>query len=123
MISPALHPYPIRAACEPRRRWAFALTPRSIALLIVGFALLVPGFWDGRLHHRRLAATHDQLAAYRLALRRCRRVQGNRCQRQNTQTYPHTLIVGQACWPVPFVLVHPRTIFLLYPPPAATSAL
>ena len=49
MISPSLHPGPIRAACEPRRRWAFGLTPRSIALLTVGFLWLIPGFWDGRL--------------------------------------------------------------------------
>jgi len=55
MISPALHPDPIRAACEPRRRWAFALTPRAITLLLVGFALLVPGFWDGRLAYTMLA--------------------------------------------------------------------
>ncbi|MGA2169923.1 MAG: DUF58 domain-containing protein [Terracidiphilus sp.] len=49
MISPSLHPDPIRAVCERRRRWAFGLTPRSIALLTVGFLLLIPGFSDGRL--------------------------------------------------------------------------
>jgi uncharacterized protein (DUF58 family) len=49
MISVSLHPDPVRAACEPRRRWAFGLTPRAIALLIAGFAWLVPGFWDWRL--------------------------------------------------------------------------
>ena len=49
MIAPSLHPGPIRAACEPRRRWAFGLTPRSIALLTTGFLWLIPGFWDGRL--------------------------------------------------------------------------
>ncbi|MGB6686416.1 MAG: DUF58 domain-containing protein, partial [Terracidiphilus sp.] len=48
MISPSLHPQPVRAACEPRRRWAFGLTPRTIALLIAGFAWLIPGFWDWR---------------------------------------------------------------------------
>jgi uncharacterized protein (DUF58 family) len=47
MISPSLHPESITAPCEPRRRWAFGLTPRTIWLLIAGFALLVPGFWIG----------------------------------------------------------------------------
>ncbi|MGO9636527.1 MAG: DUF58 domain-containing protein [Terracidiphilus sp.] len=37
------------AVCERRRRWSFGLTPRSIGLLIAGFAWLIPGFWDGRL--------------------------------------------------------------------------
>ena len=36
MISPSLHPEPVRAACERRRRWAFGLTPRSLGLLIAG---------------------------------------------------------------------------------------
>jgi uncharacterized protein (DUF58 family) len=49
MISPSRHPDPVRAACERRRRWAFGLTPRAIALLTVGFLWLIPGFWDGRL--------------------------------------------------------------------------
>jgi len=49
MISPSLHPDPISAACKPRRRWAFGLTPRAIALLLLGFVWLVPGFWDSRL--------------------------------------------------------------------------
>ncbi len=48
MISPSLHPDPIRAASERRRRWAFALTPRTIALLIAGFLWLIPGFWHWR---------------------------------------------------------------------------
>jgi uncharacterized protein (DUF58 family) len=55
MISPSLHPDPISAACEPRRRWGFGLTPRTIWLLIAGFLLLVPGFWDGRLAYSMLA--------------------------------------------------------------------
>ena len=55
MISPSLHPDPISAACEPRSRWAFGLTPRAIWLLIAGFLLLVPGFWDGRLAYSMLA--------------------------------------------------------------------
>ena len=49
MISPSLHPDPVSAACEPRRRWPFGLTPRTIGLLCVGFFWLIPGFWDGRL--------------------------------------------------------------------------
>jgi uncharacterized protein (DUF58 family) len=49
MISPSLHPDPISAVCERRRRWSFGLTPRSIGLLLLGFVWLVPGFWDGRL--------------------------------------------------------------------------
>jgi uncharacterized protein (DUF58 family) len=49
MISPSLHPAPISAACERRCRWGFALTPRSIGLLLLGFVWLVPGFWVGRL--------------------------------------------------------------------------
>ena len=55
MISPSLHPEPVRAVCERRRRWPFGLTPRTIWLLIVGFAWLVPGFWDGRLAYAMLA--------------------------------------------------------------------
>jgi len=49
MISPSLHPAPVSAACVRRRRWSFGLTPQSIGLLLVGFAWLIPGFWDGRL--------------------------------------------------------------------------
>ncbi|MGA2537631.1 MAG: DUF58 domain-containing protein [Terracidiphilus sp.] len=55
MVSPSLHPGPIRAAFEPRGRFAFGLTPRSIALLTIGFLLLVPGFWEGRLAYSMLA--------------------------------------------------------------------
>src|ERR1035441_8605477 len=49
MIAPSLHPGPVRAQCERRRRWGFGLTPRAIGLLTAGFLLLVPGFWDSRL--------------------------------------------------------------------------
>ena len=49
MIAPSLHPGPVSAVCERRRRWSFGLTPRCIGLLLVGFAWLVPGFWDWRL--------------------------------------------------------------------------
>ena len=55
MIAPSLHPGPIRAACERRRRWAFGLTPRAIGLLLVGFLSLIPGFWIGRLAYSMLA--------------------------------------------------------------------
>ncbi len=51
MISPSLHPEPVRAACEPRRRLAFALTPRAIVLLVAGFLLLIPGFYVDRLSY------------------------------------------------------------------------
>jgi uncharacterized protein (DUF58 family) len=55
MISPSLHPDPISAVCERRRRWGFGLTPRSIGLLLAGFVWLIPGFWDGRLAWAMLA--------------------------------------------------------------------
>ncbi len=54
MISPSLHPDPVRAACQPRRRWGFGLTPRAIGLLAAGFLWLIPGFWDGRLGYAML---------------------------------------------------------------------
>ena len=55
MIAPSLHPAPVRAAFEPRSRWAFGLTPRTVALLLVGFLGLIPGFWDARLAYSMLA--------------------------------------------------------------------
>jgi len=55
MIGPSLSPAPVRAACEPRRRWGFGLAPRSIALLIAGFVWLVPGFWEPRFSYGMLA--------------------------------------------------------------------
>ncbi len=55
MISPSLHPGPIRAAFEPHKRWAFGLTPRSIGLLLAGFLGLIPGFWEARLAYSMLA--------------------------------------------------------------------
>lgn len=54
MISPSLHPGPISAVCERRRRWGFGLTGRSIGLLTAGFLLLIPGFWDARLSYTML---------------------------------------------------------------------
>jgi uncharacterized protein (DUF58 family) len=55
MNHPSLQPSPIRAACQRRRRWAFGLTPRSVGLLVLGFAWLIPGLWDGRLAYGLLA--------------------------------------------------------------------
>jgi len=55
MISPSLHPGPVCAACQQRRRWAFGLTPQSIGLLLLGFVWLIPGFWDGWLAYGLLA--------------------------------------------------------------------
>jgi len=45
----------VRAACARRRRFGFGLTPRTIWLLIVGFAWLIPGFWRGELAYAMLA--------------------------------------------------------------------
>lgn len=55
MIAPSLQPEPVRAVCEPRRRWGFGLTPRSIGLLAAGFLLLLPGFWDSQLSYAMVA--------------------------------------------------------------------
>ncbi|HEY1904311.1 MAG TPA: DUF58 domain-containing protein [Terracidiphilus sp.] len=55
MISPSLHPAPVRAAFEQRSRWAFGLTPRSITLLLIGFLGLIPGFWEPHLAYSMLA--------------------------------------------------------------------
>jgi uncharacterized protein (DUF58 family) len=55
MISPHFHPASIRAACEPRSRWGFGLTARSVTLLIAGFVFLIPGLWDERLAYGMLA--------------------------------------------------------------------
>jgi uncharacterized protein (DUF58 family) len=54
MIASSLHPGPVSAACEPRRRWSFGLTPRVIGLLTGGFLLVLPGFWDSRLGYTML---------------------------------------------------------------------
>ncbi len=45
MISASLHPEPVRAACGPRGRFAFGLTPRAIWLLAAGLLLALPGFF------------------------------------------------------------------------------
>jgi uncharacterized protein (DUF58 family) len=55
VISPSFHPGSVSAQCEARGRSRFGLTARSIALLIAGFALLIPGFWDERLSYAMLA--------------------------------------------------------------------
>jgi uncharacterized protein (DUF58 family) len=55
MIAPSFHPAAVRATCEPRGRWSFGLTARSVALLIAGFGFLIPGLWDQRLSYAMLA--------------------------------------------------------------------
>ena len=55
MISPSFHPTSIRAKCEPRSRWGFGLTARSVALLIAGFVFLIPGLWEERISYGMLA--------------------------------------------------------------------
>jgi hypothetical protein len=35
MIPPSRHPEPVRAVCQPRGRFAFGLTPRTIGLLAI----------------------------------------------------------------------------------------
>lgn len=54
MITPSLHPEPIRAACERRRKLAFSLTPRAVTLLAAGFLLLIPGFYVAKLSYAML---------------------------------------------------------------------
>ncbi|MGA7339316.1 MAG: DUF58 domain-containing protein [Terracidiphilus sp.] len=49
MSASSLHPEPARAACVPRGRFAFGLTPLAIALLAAGLLLALPGFFDARL--------------------------------------------------------------------------
>ena len=50
----SLRPDPVRAVCEPLRRWGFGLTGRTIGLLVAGFALVIPGFWYGPLGYAML---------------------------------------------------------------------
>lgn len=54
MSAGSLHPGPVRAVCERRRRWSFGLTPRAIGLLTVGFLLLIPGFYEARFSYAML---------------------------------------------------------------------
>jgi uncharacterized protein (DUF58 family) len=55
MISASLHPEPMQAACGPRGRFAFGLTPRTIWLLVAGLALALPGFWSAWFGYGMLA--------------------------------------------------------------------
>ena len=55
MIAPQFHPGEVRAQCEPRNKLSFALTPRTIALLLAGFVFLIFGLWDVRLSYAMLA--------------------------------------------------------------------
>ena len=54
MIAPSLHPATMSAACEPRRKFAVALTARAVGLLCAGFLLLIPGFFVPRLSYTML---------------------------------------------------------------------
>jgi len=55
MISHSLHPDPVSAVCQRRRRLSFGLTPRAIGLLTLGFLWLIPAFWNARLAYGMLA--------------------------------------------------------------------
>ena len=55
MIAPQFHPDEIRADCEPRGRFSFGLTARTIVLLLAGFVFLIFGLWDPRLSYAMLA--------------------------------------------------------------------
>lgn len=70
MIQPSLHPGTVRAACQPRRRFALALTPRAIGLLCAGFLLLVPGFFIPKLSYTMLLWDGLVLLAFVLDLLR-----------------------------------------------------
>src|SRR5882762_7009482 len=49
MLQPSLHPETVTAACQPRSRLAFGLTPRALILLGLGFLALIPGYYLQRL--------------------------------------------------------------------------
>ena len=55
MIASQFHPVEVSADCEPRGRFSFGLTVRTIALLLAGFVFLVFGLWDPRLSYAMLA--------------------------------------------------------------------
>jgi len=63
MISPSLHPDPVRTQCRPRGRFAYGLTPRAIWLLAAGLLLALPGFFSARLGYGMLAWDALVLAA------------------------------------------------------------
>jgi uncharacterized protein (DUF58 family) len=54
MIAPQFHPGEARAQCEPRNKLSFALTPRTIAMLLAGFVFLIFGLWDVRFSYAML---------------------------------------------------------------------
>src|SRR5580700_1989631 len=49
MRNASLHPDAVRAACQPRGRFAFGLTSRAVWLLAAGLLLALPGFFSARL--------------------------------------------------------------------------
>lgn len=49
MLQPTLHPAPVTAPCQPRRRFAFGLTSRALLLLGAGFLWLIPGYYIPRI--------------------------------------------------------------------------
>jgi uncharacterized protein (DUF58 family) len=49
MLQPSLHPDVVRAACQPRSRFAVGLTARTLWLLAAGFLWLIPGYFVARL--------------------------------------------------------------------------
>jgi len=55
MISPQFHPDEVRAQCEPRGKWGFGLTARTMVLMVAGFLFLIPGLWESRLSYAMLA--------------------------------------------------------------------
>lgn len=55
MTEGKLQPEAVRAACQPRGRWGFALTPRALWLLSAGLLLALPGFFVARLGYGMLA--------------------------------------------------------------------
>ena len=54
MLQPTLHPAPITARCQPRSRFAFGLTPRTLWLLAAGFLWLIPGYRHPQLAYAML---------------------------------------------------------------------
>jgi uncharacterized protein (DUF58 family) len=51
MTAPSLHPDLVRAACQPRSRFNYGLTPRAIGLLTFGLLLVLPGFFHDSLSY------------------------------------------------------------------------
>ena len=63
MTGGSFHPEAVRAACEPRGRFAFGLTPRAIWLLVAGLLFALPGFFNTRLGYGMLVWDGLVLAA------------------------------------------------------------